>query len=143
MTPLSRRFALVASLAVLFAPACASSGDSTPTPAPTNTRPESTGPGVGRPFTADPNLVDPRPLPFPAWRRVGDATIAVDFQTGNPQCNGVDATVTETADTVTVALRAGTPADAVGRMCTMEAVLGTLEITLDAPLGSRQVLDAA
>ncbi|GAB4589131.1 hypothetical protein [Nocardia sp. IFM 10818] len=97
---------------------------------------------LGRPFTADPNLVNPRPIRFDSWTRVAPDKIAVNFQTGVPECYGVDATTTETDTTVTVALRAGTRADAVGRMCVQSLVFGSLEIQLQAPLGDRKVVNA-
>ncbi|WP_433208189.1 hypothetical protein ACQP1G_05660 [Nocardia sp. CA-107356] len=97
---------------------------------------------AGRMFVADPTIVGAHPIPFTSWSRVADDRIAVNFETGTPECYGVDASVTETDSTVTVELRSGTRADAVGRMCTMIAVFGTLEVPLKAPLGSRQVLSA-
>ncbi|MGK8522076.1 hypothetical protein ACRS6B_11220 [Nocardia asteroides] len=96
----------------------------------------------GNRFTADPTIVGAHPIPFRSWTRLGDNKIAVNFETGSPECYGVDATVTESASAVTVELRAGTRAEAVGRMCTMIAVFGTLEVPLQAPLGERTVLSA-
>ncbi|MFR9753014.1 hypothetical protein ACL02S_18535 [Nocardia sp. 004] len=96
----------------------------------------------GNQFTADPTIVGARPIPFQSWTRLPGDKIAVNFQTGTPECYGVDATVTETTTTVTVELRSGRRADAAGRMCTMVAVYGTLEVPLKAPLGSRTVLSA-
>ncbi|MCP2290909.1 hypothetical protein [Nocardia amikacinitolerans] len=97
----------------------------------------------GQPFTADPTIVGAHPVPFTSWARVADDKIAVNFQTGAPECYGVDAVTTETDTTVTVELRGGTRADAVGRMCVMIAVFGTMEVQLKAPLGDRTVLSAA
>jgi hypothetical protein len=113
----------------------------TTTSAPT-TPTEETGGNSGNSFVADPTIVGARPIPFASWTRVADDRIAVNFQTGAPECYGVDATVKETDSTVTIELRSGTRADAVGRMCTMIAVFGTLEVPLKAPLGNRQVLSA-
>nr|WP_227999254.1 hypothetical protein [Nocardia australiensis] len=104
---------------------------------------EDTGGNSGQLFVADPTIVGAHPIPFTSWTRVADDRIAVNFQTGSPECYGVDATATETDTTVTIELRSGTRADAVGRMCTMIAVFGTLEVPLKAPLGDRQVLSAA
>ncbi|MGW5434990.1 hypothetical protein [Nocardia asteroides] len=146
MRTMSRFTAAAAVLAVLSGPltACSSSDDAAPQSNSTtaSARPEDGNASLGHRFTADPTIVDPHPLPFTSWTRLSDNTIGVNFQTGNPECFGVDATVTESADAVTVALRAGTRADAVGKMCTMNAVFGTIDITLKAPLGSRQVIDA-
>ena len=99
-------------------------------------------PQFGRPFTANPNIVGARPIPFESWSRLAPDRIAVNFQTGAPECYGVDATVTETDTAVTIELRSGTLPEAVGRVCVMIAVFGTLEIQLKAPLGDRKVLSA-
>ncbi|MFE2961605.1 hypothetical protein ACWCW7_01185 [Nocardia tengchongensis] len=97
---------------------------------------------TGRAFTADPSIVSPHGIPFDSWTRIAPDKIAVNFQTGSPECYGVDASVTETSTTVTVDLKSGTRPDAVGKMCTMIAVFGNLEIPLKAPLGDRKVLSA-
>ncbi|MFD4404296.1 hypothetical protein ACFWPH_16215 [Nocardia sp. NPDC058499] len=97
----------------------------------------------GQMFTADPSIVGAHPIPFTSWTRVAEDRIAVHFESGVPECYGVDASVTETETTVTVELRNGTRADATDKMCVMMAVFGTLEIQLDAPLGERRVLSAA
>lgn len=108
---------------------------STPTEDPTAT--------PGQIFTADPSIVGAHPIPFTSWTRIADDRIAVHFETGVPECYGVDASVTGTETTVTVELRGGTRADATGKMCVMMAVFGTLEVQLDAPLDNRRVLSAA
>ncbi|MFG3617245.1 hypothetical protein [Nocardia sp. NPDC047654] len=96
----------------------------------------------GNEFTADPAIVGAHPIPFQSWTRLADNKIAVNFETGSPECYGVDATVTESGSTVTVELRSGSRAEAVGRMCTMIAVFGTLEVPLREPLGNRTVRSA-
>ncbi|WP_054816280.1 hypothetical protein [Nocardia arizonensis] len=115
-------------------PASPSAANSTPTRDPAASD--------GRVFTADPTIVGAHPIPFTMWTPVGADRIAVGFQTGSPECYGVDASVRETDKTVVVELRAGTRADAVGRMCTMIAVFGTLEVPLKSPVGDRMVLSA-
>ncbi|MFE6919827.1 hypothetical protein ACFVAV_02155 [Nocardia sp. NPDC057663] len=146
MRTTSRFTAAAAAMAVLLSPltACSSSDDAAPQSNSTtpSARPEDGNASIGHRFTPDPTIVNPNPLPFTSWTRLGDNTIGVNFQTGNPECFGVDATVTESATAVSVALRAGTRADAVGKMCTMNAVFGTMEITLTSPLANRQVVDA-
>lgn len=95
-------------------------------------------------FADNPAIVDPHPMPIVSWSRVtGEDAVAVNFTAGTPECNGVHATVVETADTVTVDLQGGTLSEAAGRMCIMLAVFGTLEVPLRAPLGDRRVLSAA
>ncbi|SHS42953.1 Uncharacterised protein [Mycobacteroides abscessus subsp. abscessus] len=92
-------------------------------------------------FENDPRIVDSRPITFQTWSRTpsGDAVL-VYFTTGTPQCHGVHATVHETDDAIEIALRGGTPPDAVGKMCTMIAVQGSLLVPLENPLAERRVL---
>ncbi|MBF6350434.1 hypothetical protein IU448_15625 [Nocardia flavorosea] len=148
--------ATLAICTALSVTACGDTGDTgaepgpppTPSAAPATGKPPSTPPedpaaDPGRIFTADPTIVGAHPIPITSWTRVGDDRIAVHFETGVPECYGVDASVTETETTVTVELRGGTRADATGKMCVMMAVFGTLEVQLDTPLADRQVLSAA
>lgn len=92
-------------------------------------------------FENDPRIVDSRPITFQTWSRTpsGDAVL-VYVTTGTPQCHGVHATVHETDDAIEIALRGGTPPDAVGKMCTMIAVQGSLLVPLENPLAERRVL---
>jgi hypothetical protein len=103
---------------------------------------EQAQPDPGRIFTANPAIVGAAPIPFDSWYPVAPDRIAVNFQIGSPDCYGVDAITTETDSTVTVALRSGKLPEAVGRMCTMIEVFGTLEVPLKQPLGKRKVLSA-
>jgi hypothetical protein len=91
-------------------------------------------------FTDNPSIVDSHPLPFESWRVVGEDVVALQFTAGTPECFGVHAIVHETAETVAVELRSGTLPEAVGRACIMIAVLGTLDVQLQAPLGDREVI---
>ncbi|MFE3444278.1 hypothetical protein ACFXNW_14705 [Nocardia sp. NPDC059180] len=111
------------------------SAQSTPTENPTA--------ATGEPFTADPTIVGAHPIPFSSWTALPGNRIAISFETGSPECYGVDATVTETDSAVTIELRSGTRADSVGKMCIMIAVFGTLELPLKAPVGDREVRSAA
>ncbi|MFE7802618.1 hypothetical protein [Nocardia sp. NPDC057440] len=146
----ARPVAAAVLLAVLAVAGCGGSDDegtqqkttTATASAPTTPTEEASG-NSGNAFVADPTIVGAHPIPFTSWTRVADDRIAVNFQTGAPECYGVDATAKETDSTVTIELRSGTRADAVGRMCTMIAVFGTLEVPLKAPLGNRQVLSAA
>lgn len=152
MKPISgpRRLAVAAAvLSTLAAAACGGADDdgaqantSTTTSSGPSTPTEQNPPQPGRMFTANPAITGARPIPFDSWSRVAPDRIAVDFQIGSPECYGVDATTTETDSTVTVELRAGTLPEAAGRMCTMIAVFGTLEVPLKQPLGDRKVLSA-
>jgi hypothetical protein len=92
-------------------------------------------------LTDNPSIVNSHLSPFEAWSRLGsENTVAVYFTIGSPDCYGVHATARETADTVTVELRSGALPEAVGRVCTMIAVFGTLHVPLQNPLGDRTVL---
>lgn len=95
-------------------------------------------------FTDSTSIVDPRPMPVESWSRVSnDRAVAVHFTSGTPACNGVHATTSETADTVTVTLTGGSLPAVPRRMCIMLAVTGTLVVPLQSPLGDRQVLSGA
>ena len=108
---------------------------------PTTVAPPEVPPAPGAVFTNDPSIVDPHPMPVESWSRVGAGDVlALHFMTGTPECYGVNATVQETADHVTVELRGGTRPEAVGRACIAIALSGTLEMPLGSPIGDRQVL---
>jgi hypothetical protein len=112
--------------------------------APTTTEP------VERPLSSDELLFADRadltavaPLRLNSWSRLERAQgIRVYFVSGTPACYGVHATTTENADAVTVELRSGELPEAAGKMCSAKAVLGALDIPLDAPLGDRAVLSS-
>ena len=121
-------------LAVWVAPAAS---------AETTVLPERQGP-PGVVFVDNPAIVDAHPMPAESFSRVpGDHAVAVHFTTGTPECYGVHAIVTETAQTVSVELQSGSLPEAVGRACIMIAVSGTVEVPLGGPLGGRQVLSVS
>jgi hypothetical protein len=95
-------------------------------------------------FTDNPAIVDPHPMHVESWSRAAnDNAVNVNFTSGTDTCYGVHATAQETEQTVTVDLQGGTLPEAAGRACIMIALLGTLEVPLQAPpLGDRQVLSA-
>ncbi len=105
--------------------------------------PEEPVPAGATAFSPRPDLVNTHPLTILSWSRVSDDRIALHFETGTPECFGVDATVTETDDTVTVTLLGGTLPEMQDRMCIMVAVVGTLEVPLQSPLGDRVVTAGA
>ncbi|MGW4099277.1 hypothetical protein [Mycobacterium sp. NPDC004974] len=90
-------------------------------------------------FTDNPAIVDPHLTSIESFSRDQDR-LSVNFTAGTPDCFGVHLVTQETADTVTIELRGGTPPESVGRMCIALAVRGTAEVALQAPLGSRRVL---
>lgn len=90
-------------------------------------------------FTDNPAIVDPHMTMIESFSRDGDGLL-VNFTAGTPDCFGIHLVTHETADTVTIELRGGTPPESVGRMCIALAVHGNAEVALQAPLGFRQVL---
>ena len=143
-----RAFAPVLLACVLLAGCAAHGPDSafdlagTTTPAPATATPPERPPGnpaVG--FTDNPLIVNSRPLPIDSWSRLGGGdALELYFTVGSPDCSGVHATARETPDTVAVELRVGTLPEAIGRMCTMIVVFGTLNVPLRSPIRDRQVL---
>ena len=123
----------------LLIAACGSSSGTPDVPA----LPEEPVPAGATAFSARPDIVDAHPLTILSWSRVSDDRIALHFETGTPECFGVDATVTETDDTVTVTLLGGTLPEMQDRMCIMVAVVGALEVSLQSPLGDRVVTAGA
>ena len=141
--------AAAATLLALLAAGCgqANNGDTqadttTSTSSGPNTPTEQATPDPGRTFTANPAIVDAHAMTFDSWSPLAADRVAVNFQIGSPDCFGVDVTTTETSNTVTIALRSGRLPEAQGRMCTMIAVFGTLDVQLKQPLGNRKVLSA-
>ncbi|MDV2476567.1 hypothetical protein ACFWDA_11210 [Rhodococcus zopfii] len=102
------------------------------------TLPQAPAPADATTFTARPDLLDPHPVEITSWSPIGDG-IAVHFETGTPECYSVDATVTETSTSVTVALQGGMLPEGADRMCIQIAVTGVLELPLQAPLAGRTV----
>jgi hypothetical protein len=93
------------------------------------------------PFTDNPSIVDGRVHAIDSWTRLpDDRAIAVHFTSGPPACYGVHAEVQETEDIVAVKLLSGVPPEAVGRVCTMIAVTGTLTVNIETPVGNRAVV---
>lgn len=95
-------------------------------------------------FEDDPRILDSRPMTFDTWSSSPDGNaVIVHFTSGTPQCHGVHATVRETDDAVEIALRGGTPPEAVGKACILIAVQGTVAVPLANPLGDRRVLSVS
>jgi hypothetical protein len=96
---------------------------------------------AGMVFKDDPTIVKPLPAHVTSWSRSANPNaVTVHFMSGAPECHGVHATVTETAQAVTVNVDAGTPPAAVGKVCAMFIAYATVEVPLAAPLGNRKVL---
>lgn len=128
----------------LHTPAASAGPSTTETSAaaPTTATPPERPPiNPGVVFTDNPSIVDSRPLPFDSWSGLGsDEAVTLQITAGSPECYGVHATVHETAEIVAVELRSGSLPEAVGRVCIMIAVLGTLDVPLQTRLGDRKVL---
>jgi hypothetical protein len=115
------------------------------TQVPTTATPPEHPPGnAGVVFADNPSIVNSHPMPFDSWSLLGSGDVVeLHFTVGSPDCSGVHATASETTDSVVVELRTGTLPEAVGRMCTMIAVFGSLDVPLQTPLGGRQVLNVS
>lgn len=98
---------------------------------------------VGTMFVSTPDLVRAMPTPFESWSHISPNTIAIHFVTGTPECYGAHAEVTETDTEVVIGLRTGTLPEAADKACIMVAVYGTMQMTLQAPLGDRDIVNAA
>ncbi|MEZ0053409.1 hypothetical protein ABIA30_004438 [Mycobacterium sp. MAA66] len=92
-------------------------------------------------FVDNPGISDPRPLPPQSWSRLDpQPQLALNFEIGSPECNGVHATVQETDQTVTVTLATGRRYTRARMVCTMIMVPGTIVVPLAGPVGDRTVL---
>ena len=112
---------------------------------PGDTEPVDPGDGVG-PVTPTPGLVDPHPTAIDsvAVTADGDGTkLEVGFYNGVRDCYGLDRVeVTEADESVTIGVFTGSlPIGDVA--CIDIAELQMTVVTLDAPLGDRQVIDAS
>ncbi len=145
------RAVVLAVLSLVLLAGCGDRGLDTPTaaadtPVPTVTATPSEVPPVEAVtlFDDNPRIVDSRPMAFDTWSRSPDGNaVTVYFTSGTPQCHGAHATVHETDDTVEIALRGGTPPEAVGKMCILIAVQGSLSVPLENPLGDRRLLSVS
>lgn len=91
--------------------------------------------------SARPDIVQTEPVAVDAWSPLPNPdAIRVYFLSGTPACYGVRAVTTETVDSVTVELQSGLLPEAADKRCTAKAVLSATDITLDAPVGDREVL---
>jgi hypothetical protein len=134
-----RAFALALAACISLV-GCATLASAEPAASTTATPPEQPPDNAGVVFTDNPSIVNSRPLQFDSWNRLDtDDALALHFTVGSPECTSVHATVHETAETVAIELRSGSLPEAVGRVCTMIAVLGTLDVELQTPLGDRTV----
>ncbi|KAA0023769.1 hypothetical protein [Antrihabitans cavernicola] len=122
---------------------CATAGTALPAPGSSSPSPDRPASDGGIAFTPNPTIVNPHPLAFQSWNPAGEhgERVALHFTIGSPSCYGVDGNVvSETDTTVTVDLRSGSLPEAAGKMCSMIAVFGTVELPLQASLGTRNVI---
>jgi hypothetical protein len=147
-------------LALLFLPlllvvaACGDDADETVTDDdptsdvsdPGDTEPSDPGDGDGTgPVTPTPGLLDPRPTAIDSVSVVaGDGDkVEVSYYNGVRDCYGLDRVeVEETDTTVTIGVFTGSlpPGD---QVCIEIAELQVTVVTLEAPLGDREVVDAS
>jgi hypothetical protein len=148
-----RRLLAVMLLPVLLVGACGDDGDDTATsddpttdaPDPGGTEPVDPGGDAG-PVAPTPDLLDPRPTAIDSVAVVdgGDGDkVEVSFYNGIRECYGLDRVeVVEADESVTIGVFTGSlpPGD---QVCIDIAELQFTVVSLDAPLGDRQVIDAS
>lgn len=91
-------------------------------------------------FTPRSDIVRGHETPVESWSEVDPTTIALNFTTGTPECYGVDPVVTETDTTIEVSVRTGALPETADKMCVLIAVMGAVEVPLEAPIGDRIVV---
>lgn len=159
----ARLVAVVLLALALLAAACggdetvdAGAGGDTPTEDPTGDEPDrNDDPADGQDDPGDPgdgpeaewqltearpDLISPQPAPISELERLDDRTIAVRYQNGSEPCSLADVTVEETPDTVEVALVTGLHPEAATMTCIALLVNYEIQVTLDEPLGDRELV---
>lgn len=119
---------------------CAGSGSS-PDAGSTAARPVQTGSATPQTMTSRDDLVSPRALAWDSWRETTPTTIEVTFLAGPASCTGINVTVTETAQDVTIDLTEGVLPGVTG--CKAIALTTTTTVKLNQPLNDRNVRQSA
>lgn len=89
------------------------------------------------------DLLDPRPAVIDQVVTSDDpAVLLVQYQNASEPCSGANATVEETADTVTVSLQTGLHPNAAAMSCIAQVLGYELAVALSEPLGDRQIVMA-
>jgi len=128
-------FVVVVALAAVAG--CSAGPGSDPDSGSTATHPNQSGSAAPQTMTSRDDLLAPRPVKWDSWRAVGPTTIEVTFLAGPASCDGVQASVAETTDQVTITVLTG-PLPGSGE-CRAVALTTTTTVALSRPLGQRQV----
>ena len=89
-----------------------------------------------------PGLVDVRPHVWDRAEQVGPARLRLEFYGGVEECEGLDRVeVEESRDAVTVTLFVGRVPTA--EVCIEIAVLKSVAVSVDGPIGGREIVDGA
>jgi hypothetical protein len=89
-----------------------------------------------------PGLVDVRPHVWDRAEQVGPARLRLEFYGGVEECEGLDRVeVEESRDAVTVTLFVGRVPTA--EVCIEIAVLKSVTVSVDGPIGGREIVDGA
>ena len=132
-------------LVVLVLGGCAGS---TPVRSGGSESPVSSTPGLPTPapgptalnVSPRPGLVDIRPHLWDRFEQVGPRRLRIEFYGGVEECEGLDRVeVDETANRVAVSLFVGRVPEA--EVCIEIAVLKSVIVRVDAPIGDRKVVD--
>lgn len=122
--------------------------ESTPVRSGGSESPVSSTPGLPTPapgptalsVSPQPGLVDVRPHIWDRFEQVGPRRLRIEFSGGVEECEGLDRVeVDETANRVAVSLFVGRVPEA--EVCIEIAVLKSVIVRVDAPIGDRKVVD--
>jgi hypothetical protein len=112
-------------------PVTSTPGTATPDPGPT-----------ALPVSPRPGLVDVRPQVWDRAEPAGPRRLRIEFYGGVEECEGLDRVeVEETRKAVTVTLFVGLVPTA--EVCIEIAVLKSVTVRVDAPIGERDILDGS
>lgn len=143
MLGLSRRNFWMAAGALLVPVILTGCGSSEPSPdaGSTAVRPSQGGDSATQIMTSRDDLITPDVLVWDSWREKTPNSLEVTFLAGPASCTGIHATVTETAEAVTIDLTQGELPGSTS--CRAIALTTTTTVDLKQPLNGRQVRQSA
>ncbi|HSE70368.1 MAG TPA: hypothetical protein VLA97_06390 [Nocardioidaceae bacterium] len=123
----------------------AAGGGSSAQPGSPGTGVPGSPPGNQEPIKPAPTVRSPFAVPVESYFKYDERRLALNYTIGVPECYGEveQPVVEETEETVTVTLTRTEPPRSKDRACIDIALMKSVDITLAAPLGDRQVLDGS
>lgn len=89
---------------------------------------------------ASPDLISAQPAPIIELITVDDQTIGVRYENGSEPCSLANVTVTESDTEIVVELVTGLHPNAAAMSCIAQVIDYEIQVTLDAPVGDRQIV---